>query len=65
MKKKLKITTNSLESGYKQMAADKEREQEALEWSAALGFLFGEGSIPDDFDHMGKAEIEKQFSGES
>ncbi len=30
-----------------------------------LGFMIGEGNIPDDFDQMGKAEIEKLFSGES
>lgn len=32
---KSKIGTNELESGYKQMAADKTREAEALEWTEA------------------------------
>jgi len=28
-----------------------------------LGFLAGKISVPDDFDHMGSAEIEKLFGG--
>jgi prevent-host-death family protein len=28
-----------------------------------LGFMAGEISVPDDFDRMGAAEIEKAFSG--
>ena len=28
-----------------------------------LGFLSGELVTPDDFDHMGKAEIEEMFGG--
>ena len=28
-----------------------------------LGFLEGRGSIPDDFDRMGQAEIASLFSG--
>ncbi len=28
-----------------------------------LGFLAGQGSVPDDFDHMGAAEIEGLFGG--
>lgn len=28
-----------------------------------LGFMAGEISIPDDFDRMGQAEIERQFVG--
>lgn len=26
-----------------------------------IGFLAGEISVPDDFDHMGQDEIERQF----
>ena len=29
-----------------------------------LGFLAGQFSIPDDFDQMGGAEIERMFDGE-
>ena len=29
------------------------------------GFLHGPFSIPDDFDHMGKTEIEQMFDGEA
>ncbi|MGA3125519.1 MAG: type II toxin-antitoxin system prevent-host-death family antitoxin [Candidatus Korobacteraceae bacterium] len=29
-----------------------------------LGFLAGQFSIPDDFDQMGSAEIERMFGGE-
>lgn len=29
-----------------------------------LGFLAGQFSIPDNFDEMGKAEIERMFEGE-
>jgi prevent-host-death family protein len=28
-----------------------------------LGFMAGEISVPDDFDRMGEAEIERIFSG--
>ncbi len=28
-----------------------------------LGFLAGQGRVPDDFDQMGSAEIEKLFGG--
>ena len=28
-----------------------------------LGFLSGQISVPDDFDRMGEAEIERMFSG--
>ena len=28
-----------------------------------LGFLAGQIAVPDDFDHMGSAEIEKLFGG--
>jgi prevent-host-death family protein len=30
-----------------------------------LGFLSGQGAIPDDFDRMGAAEIEGLFEGET
>ncbi|MEA3278128.1 MAG: type II toxin-antitoxin system prevent-host-death family antitoxin [Pseudomonadota bacterium] len=30
-----------------------------------LGFMTGEISVPDDFDRMGSAEIERLFQGES
>jgi len=30
-----------------------------------LGFLAGQFSIPDDFDEMGSAEIERMFTGET
>ena len=29
-----------------------------------LGFMEGQISVPDDFDRMGEAEIERIFSGE-
>lgn len=29
-----------------------------------IGFLDGQFSVPDDFDHMGSAEIKKLFEGE-
>jgi prevent-host-death family protein len=29
-----------------------------------LGFMKGEGTVPDDFDSMGQAEIEVLFSGD-
>lgn len=29
-----------------------------------LGFMAGEIAVPDDFDNMGAAEIEKIFSGQ-
>ena len=29
-----------------------------------LGFLAGEIAVPDDFDHMGEAEIKAMFEGE-
>ncbi len=29
-----------------------------------LGFMAGQISVPEDFDRMGEAEIEKIFSGE-
>lgn len=28
-----------------------------------LGFMAGEIQVPDDFDHMGAAEIERLFAG--
>ena len=28
-----------------------------------LGFMAGEITVPDDFDHMGRDEIERQFEG--
>lgn len=28
-----------------------------------LGFMAGQISVPDDFDRMGEAEIERMFSG--
>jgi prevent-host-death family protein len=28
-----------------------------------LGFMAGEISVPDDFDHMGQKEIERLFTG--
>ena len=28
-----------------------------------LGFLAGQISVPEDFDHMGKKEIERMFGG--
>ena len=30
-----------------------------------LGFLAGEIAVPDDFDHMGEAEIEALFQGDA
>jgi prevent-host-death family protein len=30
-----------------------------------LGFLGGQFTIPDDFDRMGEAEIERLFTGEA
>ena len=30
-----------------------------------LGFMQGEISVPDDFDHMGNEEIEHLFGGDS
>lgn len=30
-----------------------------------LGFMAGQGSIPDDFDRMGDAEIERMFEGDA
>jgi prevent-host-death family protein len=30
-----------------------------------LGFLAGAFTVPDDFDHMAAAEIERQFSGDA
>ncbi|WP_354683099.1 type II toxin-antitoxin system prevent-host-death family antitoxin [Cupriavidus necator] len=30
-----------------------------------LGFMAGQGQVPDDFDRMGQAEIEAMFGGES
>jgi hypothetical protein len=30
-----------------------------------LGFMIGEGSIPDDFDRMGAVEIELLFAGDA
>ena len=29
-----------------------------------LGFLTGQFSVPDDFDELGRGEIERMFSGE-
>ena len=29
-----------------------------------LGFMAGQISVPDDFDRMGEAEIERMFSGD-
>jgi prevent-host-death family protein len=31
--------------------------------SRRLGFLTGQVAVPDDFDHMGRIEIEQQFEG--
>ncbi len=33
--------------------------------SRRLGFLTGQISVPDDFDQMGSAEIERLFRGET
>jgi hypothetical protein len=33
--------------------------------SRRLGFMAGEIAVPDDFDRMGAAEIERLFGGES
>ncbi len=33
--------------------------------SRRLGFLAGQISVPDDFDHMGNTEIEHLFGGET
>ncbi|SOY69405.1 antitoxin of a toxin/antitoxin system, phd-like [Cupriavidus taiwanensis] len=30
-----------------------------------LGFMAGQGQVPDDFDRMGEREIEAMFGGES
>lgn len=30
-----------------------------------LGFMAGRYSVPDDFDEMGRAEIEKLFAGDA
>lgn len=30
-----------------------------------LGFMAGQGQVPDDFDRMGAREIEAMFGGES
>ncbi|SPS01100.1 type II toxin-antitoxin system Phd/YefM family antitoxin [Cupriavidus taiwanensis] len=30
-----------------------------------LGFMAGQGLVPDDFDRMGEREIEAMFGGES
>lgn len=30
-----------------------------------LGYLSGQGAVPDDFDRMGEAEIERLFEGET
>lgn len=30
-----------------------------------LGFMAGQGSIPEDFDRMGAAEIERMFEGDA
>ncbi|ULX52398.1 prevent-host-death protein [Cupriavidus taiwanensis] len=30
-----------------------------------LGFMAGQGQVPDDFDRMGQREIEAMFGGES
>jgi hypothetical protein len=30
-----------------------------------LGFMIGEGLIPDDFDRMGAVEIERLFAGDA
>jgi prevent-host-death family protein len=30
-----------------------------------LGFLAGQIAVPDDFDHMGSAEVEKLFDGDA
>jgi prevent-host-death family protein len=30
-----------------------------------LGFMAGQGAVPDDFDRMGEAEIERLFGGEN
>lgn len=29
-----------------------------------LGFMVGQGAVPDDFDRMGEIEIERLFQGE-
>ncbi len=29
-----------------------------------VGFMEGQGTVPDDFDRMGEAEIEQMFGGE-
>ena len=36
---------------------------EAPAGPARLGFLLGQGIVPDDFDTMGQSEIEALFSG--
>lgn len=33
--------------------------------SRRLGFLAGQIAVPDDFDQIGRTEIEHQFSGET
>ena len=36
---------------------------EAPSGAARLGFMAGQISVPDDFDEMGREEIEKMFNG--
>ena len=59
-----------IETAYRDMAADEDREQEvtSLDTPVAgqaqrLGFMAGRIVVPDDFDRMGNAEIERLLGG--
>ena len=40
------------------------RQTQSVKPSPRLGFLAGEITVPDDFDRMGAAEIERLFGSE-
>lgn len=40
-------------------------EQDDISTARRLGFMAGEISVPDDFDHMGEGELDSLFAGET
>jgi len=60
------VVPERLEAEYREMAADEEREREAVFLDTPvvvqvqrLGFLEGRFAVPDDFDRMGGTDLEE------
>jgi hypothetical protein len=55
------VLTEDLEAEYRARAAGEDRERDVAEQVRRLGFMDGQLAVPEDFDRMGSAGIERLF----